>query len=112
MYAVYHGEELRCASNLTVELKSQPLGCDHGCRLGQKITYASGSLRRWRPSLVGGAYRRWHSTEPWEWITQHVCAHASDRPVPEDPLRRLFGGHIYDKPNTGTDKAVGNDFQV
>jgi hypothetical protein len=26
-----------------------------------------------------------HSTDPWDWIIQHVCADGSDRPVPADP---------------------------
>ena len=34
---------------------------------------------------VGPAVARGHSTDPWDWIIQHVCADASDRPVPADP---------------------------
>ena len=34
---------------------------------------------------VGPAAARSHSTDPWDWILQHVCADASDRPVPADP---------------------------
>ena len=34
---------------------------------------------------VGPAAARAHSTDPWDWILQHVCADASDRPVPADP---------------------------
>ena len=35
--------------------------------------------------MVGSAGVRAHSTDPWDWVVQHVCADTSDHPVPADP---------------------------
>jgi len=35
--------------------------------------------------LIDPAHARGHSTDPWDWIIQHVCADAADRPIPADP---------------------------
>ena len=38
------------------------------------------------------ALARAHSADPWDWIIQHVCADASDRPVPADPYNGCPSG--------------------
>jgi len=35
--------------------------------------------------VIRPVHARAHSTDPWDWIIQHVCADVSDRPVPADP---------------------------
>ena len=35
--------------------------------------------------MVRPAHAGAHSTDPWDWIIQHVCADASEHPVPVDP---------------------------
>ena len=42
--------------------------------------------------LPSAALAKAHSTDPWDWIIQHVCADASDRPVPADPYDGCPGG--------------------
>lgn len=37
------------------------------------------------PLMVDSAHAREHSTDPWDWIIQHICADASDQPVAADP---------------------------
>lgn len=38
--------------------------------------------------LPSAAESKPHSTDPWDWIIQHVCADSSDQPIPADP----YGG--------------------
>jgi len=42
--------------------------------------------------LLSAAPATAHSTDPWDWIIQHVCADASDRPVPADPYNGCPSG--------------------
>ncbi len=57
---------------MTVNHESGPLG--RRCRL----------IAAWL-FLASPAHAKAHSTDPWDWIIQHVCADSSDRPVPADP---------------------------
>ena len=45
------------------------------------------------------ALARAHATDPWDWIIQHVCADASDRPVPADPYDGCPPGTVMTSPN-------------